>query len=57
MKFKGGHSARKAVTSIFWDIKGVIIIDYLEESRTINGVYYAGKLRRLRQEIARSEEN
>ena len=29
------------------------MIDYLEQCRMINGNYYAGKLRRLRQEIAR----
>ena len=27
--------------------------DYLQQGRTINGVYYAAELRRLRQEIAR----
>ena len=27
------------------------MIDYLEQGRTMNGVYYAGELRRLRQEI------
>ena len=39
------------MVSIFWDSQGVIMIDYLEKSRTINGVYYAGKLRWLRKEI------
>ena len=34
-----------------WDSQWVIMIDYLEQSRTINGSNYAGKLRRLRQEI------
>ena len=29
------------------------MIDYLEKGRTINGEYYAGKFRRLCQEIAR----
>ena len=29
------------------------MIDYLERDRTMIGKYYAGKLRRLRQEIAR----
>ena len=29
------------------------MIDYLEQGRTINGAYYAGELRRLRQENAR----
>ena len=39
--------------SIFWDSQGAIMNDYLKQGRTINGEYYAGKLRRLRQEIAR----
>ena len=41
------------MASTFWDIQGVIMIDYLEQGRKINGAYYAGKSRRLRQEIAR----
>ena len=39
--------------SIFWDSQGVIMIAYLEQGPTINGAYYAGKLRRLHQEMAR----
>ena len=27
---------------IFWDRQGMIMIDYLEQGRTINGAYYAG---------------
>ena len=42
------------MASIFWESQGVIIIDYLEQGRTINGAYYAGQLRRLCQEIARN---
>ena len=38
---------------IFWDIQGVIMIDYLEQGCTINGVYYAGEFRRIHQKIAR----
>jgi hypothetical protein len=41
------------MASIFWDSQGIIMIDYLERCRTINGTYYADELRRLRQEIAR----
>ena len=37
---------------IVWDSQGVIMIDYLEQGRTINGAYNTGKLRRLHQEIA-----
>ena len=52
-KFKRAYSEGKAVASIFRDSQGVIMIGYLEQGRTINGAYYAGELRRLRQEIAR----
>ena len=39
--------------SIFWDSQGMIMIDYLEQGRTVNGAYYEGKLKGLHQEIAR----
>ena len=52
-KFKRVHSVGKMMASIFWDSEGVIKIDYLEQGRNIRSAYYAGKLRRLRQEIAR----
>ena len=41
-KFKRVHSAGKVMASIFWDSQGVIMIDYLEQGRTIIGVYFAG---------------
>ena len=41
------------MASIFWDSQGVIMIDYLEQGRMINGAYYAGELRWLRHEVAR----
>ena len=43
----------KVMTSRFWDSQGVIMIYHLEQGRTINGAFDAGKMRRLRQEIAR----
>ena len=46
-------SAGKVVVSVFWDSHVVIMIDYLQQCRTINGAHYAAELRRLRQEIAR----
>jgi hypothetical protein len=52
-KFKRVPSAGKIMASIFWDSQGILMIDYLEQGRTINGTHYADKLRRLRQEIAR----
>ena len=52
-KFKRLHSAGKGMASIFWDSQGVIMIDYLEQGRKINGAYYAGELSWLCQEITR----
>ena len=43
-KFMSVHSAGKAMASILKDSHGVIMTDYLEQGRTINGAYYAGKL-------------
>ena len=45
------------MTSIFWDSQVVIMIDYLEQGRTINSAYYAGELRLVnRQKEARKIE-
>ena len=42
-KFKRVHSAGKVMASMFWDIEVLIMIDYLEQGRTINDTYYANK--------------
>ena len=41
-KFKTVHSAGKVMTSVVLASQGMIMIDYLEQGRTINGAYYAG---------------
>ena len=55
-KFKVVHSAGKATASIVWDSQGVIMIDSLQQGRTINRAYYAGEMRWLRHEIARKRQ-
>ena len=52
-KFMRVHSAGKVMASIFWDSQGAIMIDYLEQGRTINGAYYAGELRRYARQLTR----
>ena len=39
------------MASIFWDIDGIILIDYLEKGHTINGEYYANLLTSLREAV------
>lgn len=44
-------SAGKVMASVFWDSKGILMIDYLPSGQTINGNYYANLLDRLHQNI------
>ena len=50
-KARMSKSAGKVMLSVFWDIKGVIMTDFLEKGCTINGQYYSRLLRKLRVEI------
>lgn len=50
-KAKAILSAGKVMASVFWDAKGVIMVDYLPKGETINSAYYSTLLRRLREEI------
>ena len=40
-KLKRVSSAKKVMASVFWDSQGVIMSEYLEQGRTINGTYEA----------------
>ena len=44
------------MASIFWDSQRVTMIDYFKQSRTINGAYYEGELRRPRQKIPKKRQ-
>ena len=50
-KAKVVSSAGKVMAFVFWDAKGIVLIDYLQKGKTINGEYYAKLLRELRQAI------
>lgn len=50
-KAKVIKSAGKVMASVFWDAKGVLLLDFLESGKTITGVYYAQLLHRLRENI------
>jgi len=40
------------MATVFWDSRGVILIDYLQKGKTITGAYYASLLDKLKTEIA-----
>lgn len=50
-KAKTVTSAGKVMASVFWDSHGVLLIDYLEKGKCINGEYYAGLLQQLKDII------
>ena len=50
-KFKKQLSAGKVMATVFWDAKGVIMLDFLPKRSTITGVYYANLLDKLRTAI------
>ena len=47
-KFKTQPSAGTVMATVFWDAKGVIMLDFLPKRSTITGVYYANLLDQLR---------
>lgn len=49
---KSQPSAGKVMASVFWDIQGILFIDYLEKGHNINSEYYIPLLQRLKHEIA-----
>lgn len=53
-KAKSIPSAGKVMASVFWDAKGILLIDYLEKGRTITGEYYSQLLDQL--DVAISEK-
>ena len=50
-KFKTQPSAGKVMATVFWDAKGIIMLDFLTKRSTITGVYYANLLDQLRTAI------
>ena len=50
-KFKTQPSAGKVMATVFWDAKGVIMLDLLPKRSTITGVYCANLLDQLRTAI------
>ena len=47
-KFKSQHSAGKIMATVFWDIEGVILADFMSQGTTINSDVYTDTLRKLK---------
>ncbi|GFO20865.1 histone-lysine N-methyltransferase SETMAR [Plakobranchus ocellatus] len=52
-KFKVQRSAAKVMATVFWDAKGVIVLDILPQGQCINAARYCSTLDRLKEAIRR----
>ena len=52
-KFRAARSVAKVLATVFWDTEGVILVDFLEDQKSITAVYYEAVLLKLRRAIAR----
>ncbi|KAH0816471.1 hypothetical protein GEV33_006320 [Tenebrio molitor] len=50
-KAKTVPSAGKVMATVFWDSRGVVLIDYLQKGKTITGAYYSSLLDKLNEAI------
>ena len=50
-KFKTQPFSGKVMATVFWDVKGVIMLDFFPKRSTITAVYYANLLDQLRTAI------
>ena len=39
------------MATVFWDLQGIIFVDYMEKGKTIAGTYYSSLLDRLKIEL------
>lgn len=50
-KFKKSFSVKKIMASVFWDVQGIVLIEYLPKGETINADRYIETLKKLRDRI------
>jgi Transposase. len=50
-KPKAVWSARKVMASVFWDAKGILLIDYPPSGQTNTGQYYVNRLDQIQEKI------
>ena len=56
-KFKVVASARKVLLTIFWDMEGIVHIEFLEQGTTINSERYVSTLRALKGRLRRVQQD
>lgn len=55
-KFKVQFSERKIMASVFWDRKGILLVDFMPKGTTINADAYCETLKKLKKKHQRQKE-
>jgi hypothetical protein len=55
-KFKQTLSARKITCTVFWDRRGLLLIDFTTQGTTINADVHCETIRKLRRDIKKKDE-
>jgi hypothetical protein len=50
-KFKQTFSTRKIMCTVFWDRKGVLLVEFLPQGTTINSAVYCETMKKLRRAV------
>jgi hypothetical protein len=50
-KFKMTTSVRKVMATVFWDLKRLLLVDFIHKNETINAYHYIKALQKLRQAV------
>ena len=53
IKVKAAHSAGESMTKVFWESKGILLLNWVPEKATINSGYHIEELKELSQAITR----
>lgn len=51
LKIKTEPSTRKRMATVFWDVQGILLIEWLPEGTTVNSAYYCKILTKLKESI------
>jgi len=51
IKFKVVPSANKVMATVFWDMRGILLVEFQEHGRTVNASSYCNLLERLKTAI------
>ena len=50
-KFRVTKSAKKILVTVFWDMRGILLVDFLPTGTTVNAITYAKTLTKLRRAL------